>query len=340
MGSYLSTPKTEKETEFGTGKDVTYGMSGMQGWRRTMEDAHVASVKLGGNEDMAFFGVFDGHGGAEVAKFCAKHMAQEFLATEEFKNADYPGALKQVFHQIDRLLRDETYAGEIAQLMFGNKDGESEGEGEDSAMWERIKQLKQLVIEQEGEGSYIQAGCTAVVALKHGNTLFVANAGDSRGVLCRGGKAVALSEDHKPTQDTERARILAAGGYVSDMGGVARVNGNLNLSRAIGDLKYKTNKSLPPDQQIITAQPDVRVFELTKEDRFFILACDGVWDVMTNQEAVNFVAEGLDKKLDAQDVCSSLIDECLAADPKQAYGIGCDNMTCIVVQLHNFAAAN
>lgn len=94
---------------------------------------------------------------------------------------------------------------------------------------------------------------------------------------------MALSEDHKPLQDSERSRIEAAGGTVNDVGGVARVNSNLNLSRAIGDLKYKTNESLPPERQVITAEPDVRVFELTPEDRFFLLACDGIWDVMKNQ---------------------------------------------------------
>ncbi len=62
-----------------------------------------------------------------------------------------------------------------------------------------------------------------------------------------------------------------------------RVNGNLNLSRAIGDLKYKGNTELHPKDQIITAQPDIRHISLQPEDRFFVLACDGVWDVMTNQ---------------------------------------------------------
>jgi protein phosphatase 1G len=60
----------------------------------------------------------------------------------------------------------------------------------------------------------VQAGCTAVVAVKYGNELFVANAGDSRGVLCRGGEAVALSEDHKPAHETERNRILNAGEHL------------------------------------------------------------------------------------------------------------------------------
>ena len=64
------------------------------------------------------------------------------------------------------------------------------------------------------------------------------------------GKAVALSEDHKPMQAGEKARIEAAGGTVNDVGGVARVNSNLNLSRAIGDLKYKGNAALPPQAQV------------------------------------------------------------------------------------------
>lgn len=97
------------------------------------------------------------------------------------------------------------------------------------------------------------------------------------------GNAVALSHDHKPMNDEEKQRIEAAGGTVSHAGGVPRVNGNLNLSRAIGDLKYKTNKDLPVEAQIITAHPDVRVFELSSEDQFFLLACDGVWDVLSNE---------------------------------------------------------
>ena len=65
---------------------------------------------------------------------------------------------------------------------------------------------------------------------------------------------------------------------------MTRVNGNLNLSRAIGDLKYKTNLGLPAAEQIITAEPDVCSVQLRREDSFLLLACDGVWDVLSNQE--------------------------------------------------------
>lgn len=76
------------------------------------------------------------------------------------------------------------------------------------------------------------SGCTAVVALLVGSQLYVANAGDSRCVLCRDGQAVELSFDHKPEDEPERERIQNAGGRVTCDG---RVNGGLNLSRAIGE---------------------------------------------------------------------------------------------------------
>jgi protein phosphatase 1G len=130
--------------------------------------------------------------------------------------------------------------------------------------------------------------------------------------------------------------LLLAGGFLSEIGGVCRVNGNLNLSRAIGDLKYKGNVELPPKDQIITAQPDVRRISLKPEDTFFVLACDGVWDVMSNQECVDFIAKKLAAGEKPADAACSLLDACLAGDPKAARGVGCDNMTVIVVQLeHN-----
>jgi serine/threonine protein phosphatase PrpC len=84
------------------------------------------------------------------------------------------------------------------------------------------------------------------VALIVEKELFVANAGDSRAVLCRGGRAIALTEDHKPFQDREMERIRKAGGFVTEQG---RVNGNLNLSRSIGDLKYKGEKTTREDEE-------------------------------------------------------------------------------------------
>lgn len=187
-------------------------------------------------------------------------------------------------------------------------------------------------VEEMGGHEEVQAGCTAVVALLEGNSLYVANAGDSRAVLCRGGTAVPLSFDHKPSHPVEKERIESAGGFISNFGGMSRVNGNLNLSRAIGDLRYKTNMDLHPKAQIITAEPDIEQTTLEHGDEFLVLACDGIWDVMTNQQVVDFVRQGLQNGKSCKDVASDILDHCLATDPKENRGIGCDNMTCCIVK--------
>lgn len=287
MGAYLSSPITSKDTWEGSGPDLQFGGSSMQGWRRTMEDAHLAETSVGNDASMSLFGVFDGHGGAEVAKFCQKHFVNEVLRLKESEEG-IDEILVRAFHRMDEMLRDGRYLSEIENMKTkeGNEDGDEAGEeGEGGAMdaldlLKRVFQLKRFMgNDGQGEGGagnsgaaskperdpeeMVQAGCTAVVAIKKGNELYVANAGDSRGVLGRAGKAIALSEDHKPASEIERSRIVAAGGFLSEIGGVCRVNGNLNLSRAIGDLRYKANAELPAKDQIISAEPDIRKFTLT-----------------------------------------------------------------------------
>ena len=135
------------------------------------------------------------------------------------------------------------------------------------------------------------SGCTAVVALLVGTELFVANAGDSRCVVCRDGKAIEMSFDHKPEDDPERDRITKAGGRVTPDG---RVNGGLNLSRAIGDHAYKTNKKLPLSEQMISPVPDVKRLTINPEtDSYIFLACDGIWNSLNSQEVVDFINERL-----------------------------------------------
>eukprot|EP00624_Nannochloropsis_granulata_P003155 evm.model.NODE_26015_length_37756_cov_44.158253.7 len=156
--------------------------------------------------------------------------------------------------------------------------------------------MKELVIKQRPG---FDSGCTAVAVIyeegreggAEGGRLYVANAGDSRCVLSRGRVAVELSRDHKPEDVEEKARIEAAGGSVGDDG---RVEGNLNLSRAIGDLAYKHKEGLSAERQMISAYPDVRVEGVRAgEDEFLVVACDGIWNVLSSQEVVDMVREGL-----------------------------------------------
>lgn len=118
------------------------------------------------------------------------------------------------------------------------------------------------------------SGCTAVAAVLRGLDLYVANAGDSRCIVCRRGKVIEMSFDHKPEDALEFERIRKAGGRVSADG---RVNGGLNLSRAIGDHGYKTRVDLKSEEQMISSLPDLRKLTLNSEDEFMVLACDGIW---------------------------------------------------------------
>ena len=133
-------------------------------------------------------------------------------------------------------------------------------------------------------------GCTAnVILIDKMKKIYAANAGDSRCVLGRAGKAVPLSFDHKPDDEGELKRIEKAGSHVTE----GRVDGNLNLSRALGDLKYKTNKELKPEEWPITANPDVRMEEITSEDDFIIMGCDGIWETKSNDEMVAYIYDRL-----------------------------------------------
>jgi len=285
MGDTLSRPVVEKHSQRLENAHFRVGASGMQGWRRGMEDAHCCVLEIeGAPEGFAFFGVFDGHCGERVAKYCGEHLHDRVAKDPAFLTGEYEEALINGFLGIDQDMLNDP------QL---RKDS---------------------------------SGCTAVLALVTPDRIYCGNAGDSRCVLGRAGQAVPLSTDHKPSNEEELRRIQRAGSFVS----CGRVNGNLALSRALGDFDFKQNKSLPPALQAITAKPDVVVHERGPEDQFLVLACDGVWDVMSNEQVVSHVGRGLEQGEDPAAICESVFDQCLAPS---APGLGCDNMTMVVVQL-------
>ncbi|KAF5897374.1 protein phosphatase 1G, partial [Clarias magur] len=178
------------------------------------------------------------------------------------------------------------------------EEEETDEDGEEEEMFAPMMDGK----EEPGSDS----GTTAVVALIRGKQLIVANAGDSRCVISERGKAVDMSYDHKPEDEVELARIKNAGGKVTTEG---RVNGGLNLSRAIGDHFYKRNKNLPPEEQMISALPDVKVLTLNEEHEFMVVACDGIWNVMSSQEVVDFVSERLKAEGSKTKPLSAVIEE-------------------------------
>ncbi|KAI8725323.1 hypothetical protein NCS52_00103100 [Fusarium sp. LHS14.1] len=307
MGQTLSEPVVEKTSEKGEDERLIYGVSAMQGWRISMEDAHTAVLDLDPNKThpskLSFFGVFDGHGGDKVALFAGANIHNIIFKQDKFKSGDYAQGLKDGFLATDRaILNDPKYEEEVS-------------------------------------------GCTACVSLIAGNKLYLvspaqssppaaslphANAGDSRGVLGIKGRAKPLSQDHKPQLENEKNRITAAGGFV-DFG---RVNGNLALSRAIGDFEFKKSAELSPENQIVTAYPDVEQHDLTDEDEFLVIACDGIWDCQSSQAVVEFVRRGIAAKQDLDKICENMMDNCLASNSETG-GVGCDNMTMSIIGFLN-----
>ncbi|KAI3687076.1 hypothetical protein L1987_80767 [Smallanthus sonchifolius] len=163
---------------------------------------------------------------------------------------------------------------------------------------------------------------TALTALILGKHLVIANAGDCRAVLCRKGVAVQLSQDHRPSYLEEKVRVEALGGFIED----GYLNGELAVTRALGDWHMKSPSSP------LTATPDVRQMVLTEDDEFLIIGCDGIWDVMSNQEAVAFVRRHLRLYDDPNCCARELVNQALRRDTS-------DNLTAIVVCFSSASAA-
>ncbi|XVE97717.1 hypothetical protein REPUB_Repub03eG0042800 [Reevesia pubescens] len=196
-----------------------------------------------------FFGVYDGHGGSQVANYCCERIHLALAEEIEF---------------VKECQRNESI-----------KDGCQE-------LWKKAFTNCFVKVDAEVGGQVGQepvapetVGSTAVVALICSSHIIVANCGDSRAVLCRGKEPMALSVDHKPNREDEYERIEAAGGRVIQWNG-HRVFGVLAMSRSIGDRYLKP---------WIIPEPEVKFVPRVKEDECLVLASDGLWDVMTNEEA-------------------------------------------------------
>eukprot|EP00392_Amoebophrya_sp_AT5.2_P018938 g19601.t1 len=323
MGAYLSEPKREKDSETCEGSDWVLGASSMQGWRANMEDAHLVAKNFGGDESCFLVGVFDGHGGQEVAKFVAKHLGEEILRNGNYSSGKVEDALRESFLKMDDMLfrphfrkelgqwknkgnpqnifaqivqlasakegEDDPFSGALGSALgAANEDDEegAAGKGKNAAKYERGKNEENTIsvdLKDTDPNDEVQAGCTAVVAWRKANKLIIANAGDSRAVL------------------------------------------------------YKKNIALRPEEQAITANPELTTFDLLPSDEFIIMGCDGIWEIKTNQEIVDFVRARLPdcekegKPLSS--ICEEFMDSILSEDITKTEGMGCDNMTMIIIRL-------
>lgn len=371
MGGFLPKPCTEKEVEDGKRKDSkwTYGVSAMQGWRQGMEDSHITDPDFDPERQNGLFAVFDGHGGSAVAAIVAQRLPDLLRNLEAYKKGDYADALKEVCLKMDEYLDSQKGREEVRKRTAACPDAEEDDEPDmDDISPEMLKQFMEAQNggreggeEEMGEGDEEKLededdededmeeedldtgdgpdgmGCTSVIALVCGseNQVFCANLGDSRCILTRDSRALAMSRDHKPTNPGERRRIHQAGGFVSPDG---RVDGNLNLSRALGDFTYKKDTNLSPVEQKISCGAEIRRRDLTESDHYLVLGCDGIFEKATNQGLIDFLTNPLKKRrrnpdVKLSDICSVFLDHNIAKNPQREQGLGCDNMTLMIVDL-------
>ncbi|MBA0736671.1 hypothetical protein Gogos_010194 [Gossypium gossypioides] len=166
--------------------------------------------------------------------------------------------------------------------------------------------------------TYRDDGSTASTAVLVGNHLYVANVGDSRTIISKAGEAIPLSEDHKPNRTDERKRIENAGGVVM-WAGTWRVGGVLAMSRAFGDRMLK---------QFVVAEPEIQDKEIDEEFELLVLASDGLWDVVPNEDAVSLAGAEEEPEKAARKLTEAAFTRGSA-----------DNITCIVVRFHHEKAA-
>ncbi|KAL3504325.1 hypothetical protein ACH5RR_034166 [Cinchona calisaya] len=248
----------------------SYGYSSFKGKRASMEDFYETRISEVEGQMVAFFGVFDGHGGSRTAEYLKNNLFKNLSSHPDFIR-DTKSAIVEAFRQTD------------ADYL------------------------------NEERGQQKDAGSTASTAVLVGDRLLVANVGDSRVVACRAGSAIPLSIDHKPDRSDERERIEQAGGFII-WAGTWRVGGVLAVSRAFGD------KLLKP---YVVAEPEIQEEEIDGVE-FIIIASDGLWNVLSNKDAVAIIQD----IIDAEAASRKLIEEAYARGSS-------DNITCVVVRFEN-----
>ncbi|CAH6719127.1 protein phosphatase 2C homolog 4 [[Candida] jaroonii] len=317
MGNLLSHPIEEKVLETISHEHLTYSIGSMQGYRMTMEDEY--NIKVNEDESLSIFGVFDGHGGKEIAEIVSDKL------------------IDVLFKELNELVKDETttlkeYMTCVKDVFFG-------------------------VDNELPHQPSLNCGTTAIVnIIIHKKYIISANTGDSRSIMSLdGGNCKTLSFDHKPSNMGERVRIENSGGYVIN----GRVNEILALSRAFGDFKFKIpfielkannntflekNKRffkndlihLPPELFQVSSEPDLLIYDLQqlKQPEFIILACDGIWDCYRNDDLIRLIRDKLVLDWSLQNIIEFILNDCISM-ASNITGIGFDNMTIIIIAVHD-----
>lgn len=300
---YLKIAKRKLETSTGAGAGFEWAVTNCQGWRNTQEDVHLTLPYF--EPDTSLFAVFDGHSGIEVAEYVSRYLPAYISRNRKYRSGDIVEGLKEAFLLLDNSIITDEAREELTEIRRANHP--------------------ELPANLPG----ITSGTTAVVCLIKEGAFYVANVGDSRCVLARAGVVMPLSEDTKPESAEETARIERAGGVVCR----GRINSQINVSRAFGDHLYKLNPTLKITEQMIIPLPEVVVMPRSPNDQFLVLMCDGIWNTLTNEEVVAFVAKRMTKGAKLGKITEAVIKQVLPEKMPPSGIKGKDNMTFMIVRL-------
>lgn len=255
----------------------------IQNARDTMEDFHLIVEKFNGKENESLFGVFDGHGGIEVAQKLKDEIHAKFsklLTSSPDLNSTsvVENSLKLLFKKLDdEIVKKYTVSTEFESTNFTS----------------------------------LGSTCTLVYLQKDKeiSTLYCANVGDSRGVLISKTGFTRITYEHKPSDDLENKRIKNNGGVIFS----GRIFGQFGLTRAFGNVPLK---------KWVIAEPFIKKIQLSENDRYVIIASDGVWDVISDKECFEYSF----KYNNPKELCEELVSTAVSRWSK-------DNISCIVVKL-------
>ncbi|KAI1267190.1 protein serine/threonine phosphatase 2C [Xylariaceae sp. FL1019] len=281
--------------------------------------------------DNGYFAIFDGHAGTFAADWCGKklHLILEDIIRRN-PNAPIPELLDQTFTSVDAQLdklpiKNSGCTAAIAVLRWEDRVPSNNSATGSQAIAPAAAAASKAPDASKPKDSKSEDDDSSMAipeptharlkgAAMRQRVLYTANVGDARIILCRGGKALRLSYDHKGSDENEGKRIANAGGLILNN----RVNGVLAVTRALGDTYMKDLVTGHPYTTETVIQPEA--------DEFIIIACDGLWDVCTDQEAVDLVRDNQDP------VASSklLVDHALAR-------FSTDNLSCMIIRFDKAA---
>jgi len=301
----------------------------MQGWRISHEDAHEMQC----DGPSGAFWVLDGHAGDGAALYSAPELGTEFAASGWRETGELPSnqRLEAGFEDVDSRLHAYCQGNpekESGSTVVGALVGR-QNDGTYNVKLLNCGDSRGLVIRGPGEeedANELPVRIPAHLEALKGKAEGEGNGEPGDAASERKWPLVIESVDHKPSHPTELARIEAAGGHVSQED-PPRLDGNLAVSRGVGDFEYKGDASRPVSEQKVSCVPDIYEVTGLKPGSICVLGCDGIWDVMTSKEVATLVRDKIRSNpgADLGDIAADLIRDSLHRNSR-------DNVTVMIVQ--------